>query len=398
MILVNEGYGDIVMIPFSRILQYGNIVQHKKIKKVQTGRNHVAVLSGEGELYTRGLNNIGQLGVGDNVNRTSWQKVLTGVQDVWCGINFTLALMLDGRYLATGYGYCGGATSSTNTFVDRSTVFNSVTSSSPGTYIEDIKINANNTMVLRSDGTLWGVGSNNFGEITGSTSQANTFKQITTPTIAKKIYSGFYMFGYSDEQGRFYVTGEFIGYNSTAVSVNFRVMTRYNIGGSTALNCIDYVGGVTAGYFIVYSTLDFNYYIYAGGSQNLGELGDGVDSTANAAYKRVPGQPGVAIQKYSLFSGDMYYQQSFVTAAGIYVSGFNSGTTYGGKLGIGSTVNSLNLSKCIIPEGDFSTAKVCCTYTRTYVLMDDTLYSSGTETTFSTVTGSTSFVIDSPII
>ena len=74
--------------------------------------NYSLILKNDGTLWGCGRNNYGQLGLGDNTNRTTFTEIITNADDI--------KLV-----------YCGG----------------------------------NHTLILKNDGTLWGCGCNTFGQL-----------------------------------------------------------------------------------------------------------------------------------------------------------------------------------------------------------------------------------------
>ena len=101
--------------------------------------DHSLILKNDGTLWSCGLNNCGQLGLGDTTNRTTFSQITTSVDDV--------------KEI-----YCG----------------------------------RNHTFILKNDDTLWGCGSNNYGQLgLGDTTNRTTFTKITTNTNdIKSVYCG----------------------------------------------------------------------------------------------------------------------------------------------------------------------------------------------------------------
>lgn len=74
------------MIPFARVLKYGNTaVNTIKIKKIRFAMNSTLALSRNGELYGRGA---GAFGDGNGITfRDDWVLVRENVEDFWCNEN-----------------------------------------------------------------------------------------------------------------------------------------------------------------------------------------------------------------------------------------------------------------------------------------------------------------------
>lgn len=73
-----------------------------EVKQVSCGRDHCYAVSKEKTLYSIGRNNLGQLGVGDRVDRAEWTKAsISNVDQVSAGENHGYAL-IDGNVFAVG--------------------------------------------------------------------------------------------------------------------------------------------------------------------------------------------------------------------------------------------------------------------------------------------------------
>lgn len=387
------------MLPFPILNQYGNIVvpASEKIIQVAGGLNHVAFVTSKGNLYTRGHNGNGQLGVGDTTVRTTWSKSNTGVAAVYCSGVTTIVKKTDGTWAYCGYGYPAGSTGSVSVWTDCSTAFNSITSNKPGTSILDLKFTYSTTMALRSDNTLWGIGANPRSEIGGSanSSQVGTFRQISISFVPTKIYSGYQCFGASTVDGTFYVSGDFYGAltSGPANNVGFQ---QYNIGGTTVNKCIDFKGTNTGSIFVVNNTSTNTRSIFVGGQQYFGQLANNVDSSAYITFTSIAAPGSSAPNR--LNDGFAYYAQTLISAGGAYFAGINGTSSYIGKGGIGTASNALVYTAISTPINitDYSTVSVVHNYSRTFMLYDGVLYSSGTETTYSKDTSSNVYVKDQP--
>ena len=101
---------------------------------------HSLLLKNDGTLWSCGLNNYGQLGLGDDYNRTTFTQVTTNINDI--------------KEI-----YCGDY----------------------------------HTIILENDGTLWGCGYNEYGQLgLGDTTNRTTFTQITTNTDNIKSFPNQY--------------------------------------------------------------------------------------------------------------------------------------------------------------------------------------------------------------
>ena len=124
---------------------------------------HSLILKNDGTLWGCGLNNCGQLGLGDTTNKTTFTQITTNadnIKEVYCGGNHTLILKNDGTLWGTGrndYGQLGlGDTTNRTTFTQLITNTNDIKSVYYGGY---------HTFILENDGTLWSTGHNGDGQL-----------------------------------------------------------------------------------------------------------------------------------------------------------------------------------------------------------------------------------------
>ena len=140
---------------------------------------HSLILKNDGTLWGCGLNNHGQLGLGDTTNRTTFTQITTNadnVKSVYCGCDHTLILKNDGTLWSTGCNEHGqlGLGDTTNR-----TTFTQVTTNTDN--IKEIYCAGYHILILKNDGTLWGCGYNGSGQLgLGDKTNRTTFTQITT--------------------------------------------------------------------------------------------------------------------------------------------------------------------------------------------------------------------------
>lgn len=158
--------------------------------EVEAGDSHTIVVKNDGALWVAGRNDYGQLGLGDTTNRTSFTQATSLVNDVasvTAGDHHTMVLKTDGTLWATGYNNYGqlGLGDATNRIS-----FTPVTSM--GAAIGKVTTGAAHTIVAKSDGTLWATGYNQFGQLgLGDTANHSSFAQVSSMgTAAAKVVSG----------------------------------------------------------------------------------------------------------------------------------------------------------------------------------------------------------------
>jgi alpha-tubulin suppressor-like RCC1 family protein len=161
-------------------------------KQVAGGGNHTAAIKTDGTLWTWGFNSTGQLGDNTTISRstpvttfaggTNWKQVTGG------GGNHTAAIKTDGTLWTWGLNDNGQL--GNNTVTSRSTP---VTTFAGGTNWKQVSGGGYNTAAIKTDGTLWIWGRNDYGQLgDNTTTQRNT--PVTTfagGTNWKQVSCGF---------------------------------------------------------------------------------------------------------------------------------------------------------------------------------------------------------------
>ena len=129
----------------------------ENIVAISAGNYHSIALDKDGNVYTWGYNGYGQLGLGNTTNTVLPVKVddLEGIIKIEAG-NYTSYVIDNNNHLwSTGYNYYGelgnGSTSNRSKFTQIQTLEN----------VSDVSASeTNSTIVLLSDGTVWGFRNN----------------------------------------------------------------------------------------------------------------------------------------------------------------------------------------------------------------------------------------------
>ena len=132
-------------------------------KTIYYGYHSVVMLKNDGTLWGSGRNVFGELGLGDTANRTTFTQVIANTNDiksVCCGFYHTLILKNNGTLLGCGWNSHGqlglGNTDDRNVFTQIAINTNDIKSVYGGGY---------HTFILKNDGTLWGCGRNDYGQL-----------------------------------------------------------------------------------------------------------------------------------------------------------------------------------------------------------------------------------------
>jgi alpha-tubulin suppressor-like RCC1 family protein len=149
-------------------------------KQVATGYAHTAAIKTDGTLWLWGYNEYGQLGDSTIASKlspvqticggTNWKQVAVG------GGHYTAAIKTDGTLWTWGYNYYAQLGDSTRT--DRSSPVQTIAG---GTNWKQVATGYYHTAAIKTDGTLWTCGYNGYGQLGDSTT---TERSSPVQTIA----------------------------------------------------------------------------------------------------------------------------------------------------------------------------------------------------------------------
>ncbi|WP_083996798.1 T9SS type A sorting domain-containing protein [Chryseobacterium sp. BLS98] len=159
-------------------------------KDVSAGSNHSLALRTDGTLWAWGNNDYGQLGDGSDILRPIPWKVGTATNwvKIAAGSDHSVGIKADGTLWTWGNNTSGQLGNGTNV----QTIYD-VSPKQVGTATNWLKISAGSyyTLAVKSNGTLWGWGSNQSGQLgNGTLSNSNSPVQIGTATNWNIVSAG----------------------------------------------------------------------------------------------------------------------------------------------------------------------------------------------------------------
>jgi alpha-tubulin suppressor-like RCC1 family protein len=149
-------------------------------KQVSFGEYTASAIKSDGTLWSWGYNGYGQIGDNSIVNKTTVRQESTSStnwKQISRGASFSAAIKTDGTLWLWGrndYGQLGD-----NTTASRSTPRQEFTSS---TNWKQVTAGGFHCLAIKSDGSLWGWGYNEFGTVGDNTSSSVTPPNRSTPT------------------------------------------------------------------------------------------------------------------------------------------------------------------------------------------------------------------------
>ena len=203
------------------------------VKQIACGFNHTFVLKNDGSLWGCGYNSYGQLGLNNTTDKTSFTQVTPNinndVKQIACGTYHTVILKTDGSLWGCGYNYYNqlGLSDSANKhmFVNITTNINND--------VKQIACGQYHTFILKNDGSIWGCGYNLYGQLGLShTNDMNTFTKVVTNinSEVKQIACGFNYTFIIKNDGSLWACGRNnygqLGLNSVSDKTTFTQVTK----------------------------------------------------------------------------------------------------------------------------------------------------------------------------
>ncbi|HBC8455130.1 Uncharacterised protein [Escherichia coli] len=377
------------MLPFARMMNYGNIVPVPlQIKKIIPTDTEVVVLYTDGQLYARGSNSYGKFGRGNNNAVRSWTLIRENVKDCWMTQGTLLVQDNDLNYFYCGYGSHIGLETSTTSFLSYNQYIENLYTQSSSTSIKQMYAGTTWFTFLMDNNTIWSTGWNSarqFADGTGTTYQISdgSFVKAVTPDVdIAQIQSTNYCAMFFDTQNNLYIGGSTSGISTSTTWTPFNEYTLYKPS-TTYTKTLQYTvcsfGAVSA---LVENPNTGARQFLVGGLANNGAWGN---NTTNSTALAVLGNNSTTLPSgtyYSIHTGYASQSSILVTSTGVYATGLNA-SGYAGTLGVGSNVTIGKFTACPLPSGItysmYDKIKIYRGSYRTFLTADmKNIYSTGT--------------------
>ena len=178
-------------------------------KQVSSGiASHTAAIKTDGTLWLWGKNNVGQLGNNGYANRSSPVQTVSATTDwkqVSAGHNYTACVKTDGTLWTWGlnsYGQLGNN--------DTGNYSSPVQITGGGTTWKQVDGGHGNTAAIKTDGTLWTWGRNNYGQLgnDSTTNRSSPGQTISAGTNWKQVSAGGYFTAAIKTDGTLWLWGQ----------------------------------------------------------------------------------------------------------------------------------------------------------------------------------------------
>lgn len=342
------------MLPFVRMLNYGNKAPSlPEITKIlvpyTSSRPAFMVLYDDNRLYGIGGGTVDNYIYGDGKpteQKLEWTLIRDDVQDVWCtNTSFVIIKTMDGKLLYTGRrSFQTGNTSSTEvvtSYTDCTPFIESGIGTGNLNQITSVHAGVYALYILMNNGDLYRSGFNNQGQLaTGNYLALTTFSKLTSDVQKVEFVNSSVLILKNDLSVWVSGSNSFgqlgIGHPDTRINVLTQVPLP-----DPGLSVFD-IGLTESAFTILYSDGTGKTHLYAAGSQNAGNLGNGVNSSVNI---RVFTEIATTENFIGLLS---YYTSNTGYVALSPSNAYGCGANASGRLSTGVNGNELNL----IPFGN----------------------------------------------
>jgi len=358
-----------------------NIPENKTPSQIACGNTHTIVLMSDGTIFGTGNNSNGHLGTGNTTQQTSLTQMTNSTgktpTQIACGINHTIVLMSDGTIFGTGNNGQGSLGTGNTT---QQTSLTQMTNSTGKTPLQIISgVSSYHTIVRMTDGTSFATGINNEGQLgVGNTTQQNSLTQMNIP--AGKTIS---QFGCGDRHTVALMSdGTIFGAGTNSNGQLGLLVSRFLSNLPTLpVGKIPFQVACGNTHAIVLMT---DGTIFGTGNNGSGQLGTGNTTTQSSLTQMtIP----VGKTPFQIASGSNH---TIVLMSDGTI--FSTGSNSDGQLGLGNTTNRNSLTQINIPVGK-TPRQIACGSNHTIVLMTDgTIFGTGRNNVYQLGIGDTSVV------
>ena len=241
---------------------------------IAAGKSHSMVVRTDGTVWGTGHNEYGALGDGTNKLRKTFVQAtgISGVTSISAGEYHSVVVKSDGTAWGTGMNTNGqlgdGTNDDRNTFVQAKNMVSDVRAVAAGRF---------HTMVLKTDGTVWGVGRNGLGALgDGTNNHRNTFVQVISGGV-QAIAAGYRHSVVLKTDGTVWTTG-WNGYGALGDGTNEKRNTFVQVASD--------VRAIAAGrYHTMVVKSDGS--VWSVGRNDFGKFGDGTTDTMRNTFVQV---------------------------------------------------------------------------------------------------------------
>jgi alpha-tubulin suppressor-like RCC1 family protein len=255
-------------------------------KQVDCGDSHTAVIKTDGTLWTWGRNNYSQLGDNTNATKSSPVQTVSGGtnwKQVSCGDSHTAVIKTDGTLWLWGrndYSQLGDNTNATKS--------SPVQTVSGGTNWKQVSCGTSHTAAVKIDGTLWLWGRNDVGQLgdNSRTGKSSPVQTVTGGTNWKQVACGYSGTAAIKTDGTLWLWGG----NDTGQlgdnSITDKSSPVQTVSGGTNWKQISTNGGPGANFTAAIKT-DGTLWLW--GRDNYGQLGDNSRTDKSSPVQTVSG-------------------------------------------------------------------------------------------------------------
>jgi alpha-tubulin suppressor-like RCC1 family protein len=250
------------------------------VSAIAAGLYHTIALKQDGTVWAWGLNSFGQLGDGTETNRLVPVQVsnLLGVSAIAAGYYHTLALKSDNTIQAWGHNYYGQLGDGTKTTQHVPVQVKGPNSIGWLSAVSAIAAGSYHNIALKSDGTIWCWGRNNYGKLGDGTIvwRCTPVQVVGLSGVAAITVGGYHSVGLKSEQTVW--TWGLNGYGQLGDGTTiwrYSPVQAANILGATAIAA----GGAHT------LALQRDRTVSAWGSNNWGQLGDGTTTNRHTGVR-----------------------------------------------------------------------------------------------------------------